>query len=171
MTGEGETRAADALVIPPAELDQVVRHLRRALPNEGVGLLGVERVERGAEVIALARQFYPGSNCRASPTRYEMDRHDLIAALRDIDRRGWELGAIVHSHPLGPARPSPTDLAEFQYPEALMVIASFGCDPPDLNAWRLELEGESWRSRNVPILDDDGWKTGPLIAETGPRRE
>ena len=171
MTGEGETRAADALVIPPAELDQVVRHLRRALPNEGVGLLGVERIERGPCLIALARQFYPGANCRASPTRYEMDRLDLIAALRDIDRRGWALGAIVHSHPLGPARPSPTDLAEFQYPEALMVIASFGCEPPDLNAWRLEPEGESWHSRNVPILGEDGWNTGPPIAETGQCRE
>ncbi|MBA2776934.1 MAG: Mov34/MPN/PAD-1 family protein, partial [Chloroflexia bacterium] len=30
-------------------------------------------------------------------------------------------GAIVHSHPTGPARPSRTDLDEAFYPESLML--------------------------------------------------
>jgi len=151
MTGEPTPGAADALVISEPRLARVVRHLRRALPNEGVGLLGVERVACGGIAIAQVRQFYPGVNVRASPTRYEMDAHDLIAALRDIDRRGLALGAIVHSHPIGPATPSATDIAEFHYPEALLVIASFASDPADIRAWKLEPEGDSWSLRNVPI--------------------
>lgn len=151
MVGESSPGAADALVIAEPELDRIVRHLRRALPNEGVGLIGVERIERGGIVIAQSRRFYPGSNSRASPTRYEMDAHDLIAALRDIDRQGWALGAIVHSHPIGLATPSATDIAEFLYPEALLVIASFAESTVDVQAWKLERVGATWAPRNVPI--------------------
>lgn len=152
MTGKRDTYAADALVLPQVDIDLILRHLRLALPNEGVGLLGVERVEGEGIVMARARQFYPGANIRASPTRYEMDARELMAALRDIDRRGWSLGAIVHSHPNGPATPSPTDIAEFLYPEALLVIASFAREPVDLRAWRLTPNGGTWRPRSVPII-------------------
>ena len=151
MVGESYPGAADALIITEPELDCIVRHLRQALPNEGVGLIGVERIERGGMVVAHSRRFYPGSNTRASPTRYEMDAHDLIAALRDIDRQGWELGAIVHSHPVGPATPSTTDIAEFFYPEALLVIASFAELTVDVQAWKLEHAGATWGPQTVPI--------------------
>lgn len=171
MAGETDSRAAAALVLPQPALDRVMSHLRRALPHEAVGLLGVERFEQEGLVIALVRQFYPGTNIRASPTRYEMDPHELIAALRDIDRRGLALGAIVHSHPLGPATPSATDLAEFQYPESLMAIASFAREPPNLKAWRLEAEPGAWIPREVPIFNRIDGKTGLPIAETGPLRE
>lgn len=171
MTGDTDARAVAALVVPHPELDRVMDHLRGALPHEGVGLLGVERFERGGIVIARVRQFYPGANIRASPTRYEMDPHELIAALRDIDRQGWAPGAIVHSHPHGPATPSATDLAEFQYPESLMVIASFAEEPPNLNAWRLEAGQGTWIPREVPIFNRIDEKTGLPIAETGTLRE
>ncbi len=151
MIGETHISAADILVVPERELERIVGHLRLALPNEGVGLIGVEPVERDGIVFAQARQFYPGANIRASPTRYEMDGRDLIAALREIDRRGWVLGAIVHSHPVGPATPSATDFAEFHYPEALLVIASFATDPADVRAWNLEPDEDTWCARNVPI--------------------
>ncbi len=151
MIGETPTAAADILVVPEMEFERILGHLRQALPNEGVGLIGVEPVERDGVTIARARQFYPGANIRASPTRYEMDPRDLIAALREIDRRGLALGAIVHSHPKGPATPSVTDIAEFLYPEALMVIASFAREPVDVQAWRLEPHGSSWCARSVPI--------------------
>ncbi len=101
--------------------------------------------------MAHVRKFYPGSNMRASPTRYELDAHDLVAALRDIDRQGWSLGAIAHSHPVGPATPSATDIAEFLYPEALLLIASFAELTVDVRAWKLEQAEGTWSPRNVPI--------------------
>lgn len=151
MIDESSLRAADALIIPDLELDRIVRHLRQALPNEGVGLIGSDRVEQDGRVVAQTRRFYPGSNVLASRTRYEMDGLELIDALRDIDRHGWTLGAIAHSHPIGPATPSATDIAEFLYPEALLVIASFASLEVDIRAWKLEPDRSSWRPRLVPI--------------------
>lgn len=171
MTGERDTCAADILVLSQADIDLILRHLRQALPNEGVGLLGVERVAGEGIVVARARRFYPGSNIRASPTRYEMDAHEIIAALRDIDRRGWSLGAIVHSHPAGPATPSATDIAEFLYPEALLVIASFAAEPVGLRAWKLKPDGGTWRTVSVPILRRSDWMPALAIADSGDFRE
>jgi proteasome lid subunit RPN8/RPN11 len=141
-----------AMVVPGPERDRIMRHLQAALPNEGVGLLAVEWAGTPGERIGLARKFYPGTNIRASPVRYEMDRLELIAALREIDDNGWALGAIVHSHPHGPPTPSRTDLAEAFYPESLLAIVSFAGDVPEFQAWQLIAEDGQWNPRSVPIL-------------------
>jgi len=141
----------ESLVLPGPALDRIVAHLQAALPNEGVGLLAVEWATRSGCLHGLAKRFYPGTNIRASPVRYEMDRLELIAALRDIDDNGWALGAIVHSHPHGPATPSRTDLAEAFYPESLMAIVSFAAGTPEIQAWQLHPEGGQWVPRKVAI--------------------
>lgn len=121
------------LSIPDGMADEIERHLRSALPNEGCGMLAAVARDGGL----LAVRFYPGSNTDASPHRYTMDPAAVIDALREIDRRGWELGAIVHSHPSGPATPSVTDLAEAYYPDALMVIADLSGPECRYRAWRV----------------------------------
>lgn len=46
-----------------------------------------------------------------------------IRAMLEIERYGWELLAIYHSHPIiSRFEPSQTDLRENTYPDALMVI-------------------------------------------------
>ncbi len=150
MIGESGPTSVATLTLTDGDRERIVQHLRAALPNEGVGLLAVEWSERDGRHIAETRRFYPGTNFRASPDRFELDPLELIAALRDVDRNGWSLGAIVHSHPHGPARPSRTDLDEAYYPESLMLIASFTSDPPDLRAWRLERIEPEWIAHPVP---------------------
>ncbi|CAN5851642.1 hypothetical protein BH20CHL3_BH20CHL3_04080 [soil metagenome] len=155
MTGESEPALTTILVLRKGDRDRIVRHLRAALPDEGVGLLAVEWNKSDGARTAETRCFYPGANVRPSPDRFELDPVELMSALRDIDRGGWELGAIVHSHPSGPARPSRTDLDEAFYPESLMLIASFTGDPPDLQAWRLERVGDDWVPRSVEIAEPE----------------
>ena len=160
-----------ALVLEPELYRQIVEHLRAALPNEGVGLLAVDRERVGRETRVLPRRFYPGTNIRRSPVRYQMDWSELVAALREIDANGWSLGAIVHSHPRGPAAPSATDLAEAWYPESLMVIASFATGAPVLRAWILDGGRDEWVPREVAVVVGAIDADQPGIAPMGEVRE
>ena len=106
-----------------ALLDEV----RRAAPEEGCGLIATSG-ER-------AMKLFPGRNVDRSPTRYTMDPYDVLHGLLEIEAAGWRLGAIYHSHPDGPAWPSPTDLREAQYPDALVLIVSLADATPDARAF------------------------------------
>jgi proteasome lid subunit RPN8/RPN11 len=108
----------------------MIAHLRATLPLEGCGLIACDA--------AGAVKLYPGTNTAASETRYNMDLAEVVAAFDEIDRCDWQLGAIYHSHPHSPAKPSTTDLSYAFYPDALMVIVSFESDPPDTRAFQVD---------------------------------
>ena len=156
-----ETRPPAALRIDRALYDRLLAHAAAAAPQEAVGLLAVGG-EDGARAARVTR-FYPGTNLDASPTRYTMDPAEVLAALRDIEARGWRLGAIVHSHPSTPAVPSATDLREARYPDALMVIVGLADAPPAVRAWRvIPATGQAAAGvAEVPLLVD------PIVQDRG----
>lgn len=132
------------------EHQAILSHLVATLPNEGVALLATT-VDPDDSGLRRVTRMYPGTNTRSSPSRFDMDQLEIIRALQDIDDHGWTLGAIVHSHPRGPATPSATDLAEAFYPDALMVIVSFASGNPDLRAWRLDGQPRNWMPAEIPV--------------------
>lgn len=138
------------LAISPALHEHILRHLLDAVPNEGVGLLAVDR-RLDTDGTATARRFFPGTNIDASPTRYTMDPTEVLNAIRVIEREGWRLGAIVHSHPTSPATPSVTDFREAYYPHALLLIVTLATHPAEMRAWRIEREHGGTASRGVQI--------------------
>jgi proteasome lid subunit RPN8/RPN11 len=171
---------------PPTELrldrrlyDTAVAHLLAAAPLEGVGLLAV--VAEGAA--ARGVRFYPGTNVDGSPTRYTMEPAEVLAAFRDIDANGWHFGAIIHSHPATPPVPSPTDLREAFYPEALLVIVGLtgqaqgtpGAPSPVGRAWRLVpdpagVAAGATAAVEVPlVVDDRGVPAAGAPGERGSR--
>jgi proteasome lid subunit RPN8/RPN11 len=90
------------------------RVVMEASPEEGCGLvLGTAGV--GLEVV-------PVENALHSPTRFRLEGAAQVRALLRAEEKGWELVAVFHSHPQGPSCPSPTDLAEASYPDALCLI-------------------------------------------------
>jgi proteasome lid subunit RPN8/RPN11 len=131
--------------------EAVLDHLAGCLPNEGVALIATSSQSAEDRQAWHAQRLYRGSNTRNSPVRFEMDPREIVAALREIDREAWHLGAIVHSHPNGPPTPSPTDLAEAAYPDALMVIVSWAAGRPEARAWALEPNGASWQPRAISL--------------------
>jgi proteasome lid subunit RPN8/RPN11 len=142
----------DTLVLPRTVREDLMVHLLASAPNEGVGMLGVYspvRTDTGVEAEAVV--FVPGRNIEHSPTHFTMDPHDVIAAFRRFRERGLQLGAIVHSHLKGPATPSVSDVNEWNYPEALMMIASFANQPPTLRAWRVVEERDMAVVQHVAI--------------------
>jgi proteasome lid subunit RPN8/RPN11 len=126
--------------LPSRIADEIERHLRAGLPWEGCGLIAAVDAP-GAVRQAMA--FFPGVNEAASSTRFTMDPAEVVAAFAAMERVGWMLGAIVHSHPRTGAMPSPTDRRENYYPEAIAAIVSFAIEPPIWRAW--------WMAEQEPI--------------------
>jgi proteasome lid subunit RPN8/RPN11 len=112
------TKAAIAgrIDLDRATADALIAHARSDFPYEVCGLLAGE----GGQV----RRHYPVPNAARSMTYYEMDGRALLAAMRDMDDRDWELLAIYHSHTHTEAFPSPTDVELAFYPEAVYLIVS-----------------------------------------------
>ncbi|WP_407571018.1 Mov34/MPN/PAD-1 family protein [Deinococcus altitudinis] len=94
-------------------------HVLRESPGEGVGVLA-------ADTPGNLRAIYPLRNIDTRPlTRYLADPLELLRAFRAMERDHLTLGAIYHSHPNGPARPSETDLilAEYRVPYLIADVA------------------------------------------------
>jgi proteasome lid subunit RPN8/RPN11 len=116
----------------------MIDHLRSTLPLEGCGIIACKS--------GVAVKVFPGTNTESSETRYNMDLTEIVEAFDEIDRCGWQLGALFHSHPRSTPVPSETDLTHAYYPDALMVIVSFASEPPEARAFRVDGE-----VREVPI--------------------
>jgi proteasome lid subunit RPN8/RPN11 len=101
-------------------MQQMRRDVARRAPEEACGLLSGQN-ETGAYRVV---EVIPTTNELHSPVRYRIDPHEQIAAFNQIDAQGLELVGIYHSHPAGPPAPSPTDIAEAFYPEAVYLIWS-----------------------------------------------
>ncbi len=127
------------LEIDVAFLDALLVHLRASLPNEGCGLLASVP---GAEVDRVVH-FFPGTNIDHSPVRYTMDPREVIAAMKRMRDEGWQLAAIVHSHPRTAPVPSRTDQNDWYYREARLLIVSFEDIEPEIVAgnWPAIQEG------------------------------
>ena len=122
---------APLMIISEPVRNDIVEHMQRCLPFEGVGLLATSTMARRK----VAHRFYPGRNVDASPHRYTMDPTDVLGVLHDMERRRMWLIAIVHSHPDTPPVPSASDLAEAKIPGALSLIV--GLTPVvELRAWQ-----------------------------------
>jgi proteasome lid subunit RPN8/RPN11 len=89
------------------------RHVARRAPLEACGLLGGKNDK--VEVTLGVR------NADRSPVRFRMEARAQWRAFRWIEDQGLELTGIYHSHPDGPAHPSPTDVAEAMYPVVQII--------------------------------------------------
>jgi [CysO sulfur-carrier protein]-S-L-cysteine hydrolase len=117
------------LTLGPGILEEVIQHAKNAYPNEACGLLvGRTAVDR----------FIPMTNISANAREYEIDPAELIKTLRGLRETGENLISIFHSHPLGPADPSKTDVERSYYPEVAHLIVSLAeLERPQAAAFRI----------------------------------
>jgi len=111
-------------------LDVIVAHARAAAPAECCGIL----IGTGEAIDEAVRT----KNIADAPTRFLIDPRDHIDARRAARSRGLEVLGFYHSHARSPAWPSPTDVAEAAYPEAVHLIVSVQGDAPDARLFRIE---------------------------------
>ena len=131
----------EQVIFPRRLARQIVQHALSSPELEVCGLVAGSK-GRALRVIAVR-------NVSDQPQRrFAMDPAGQIDAQREMRERGEELFGIYHSHPRGPAHPSPTDLEQAAYPQALYLIVSLDeRDAPQLLGFRLE----SGRSRQVAL--------------------
>ncbi len=112
------------IILPTRLRRQILQHVRSTLPEEACGFV--------AGIQANAAAVLPVTNRLHSQVRFEMEPIEELKALEWVDQNNLEILAIYHSHPSGPATPSPTDLAEHFFPDAYSIICS-----PSGSRWRL----------------------------------
>ncbi len=149
-SGSCRDAATAALRMRASMLNEVMAHLAATLPNEGVGLIAVAPGRDVSRAVA----FFPGTNLDHSPTRYTMDPAEVLNAFRDMGANGWTLGAIAHSHPRTAPIPSPTDVREAFYPDALLLIIGFAEVDPAVRLWRIVSEGNVLEAREAELIID-----------------
>jgi [CysO sulfur-carrier protein]-S-L-cysteine hydrolase len=109
-----------AINIPRSIFEDIMSQAWDEQPCECCGLLG----GRASQVLSR----YPLENKSPEPERrYFATPEDLFEAMRRMRSEGEDLIAIYHSHPRGPAYPSPTDIELAFYPEAVYLI--IGLEP------------------------------------------
>lgn len=106
----------DGLWLHPQHWSQMLEDVSRRAPEEACGLVG-GRGNRALAVLTL-------TNALHSPSRFQLDPQEHLDAFIWLEEEGLDLLAVYHSHPRGPALPSPADLAEYAYPDALALIWS-----------------------------------------------
>lgn len=129
-----------ALTLPNAFLAILQEHTLACLPDEACGLIGGRA--------SIGCLWLPVTNRLASPSAYEMDARETLTVFQRFEAEGLELLAIFHSHPAGPAIPSPRDIDSFAYPGVWSLI--------------LSPRGKGWQLRAYRIADG-GFTEGQLI--------
>ncbi len=137
--------APQAITLRRAHWEQMQRHAERESPLEACGLVA------GQEY--MGQQIFEIRNELSSPVRYRMAPKEQLAAFLAIEEAGWELLAIYHSHPGGPAFPSSSDLSEAAYIEAIQLIWSPEKGGWDCRAFSFEESGPV--EVNILVEDDE----------------
>ncbi len=128
-----------SLTISYAQWEQMRTHVEAHAPLEACGLLGGRQ--------GVGEVVIPVSNAERSPVRFRMEPLEQLQAFEQVESAGLEVLAIFHSHPHGPAVPSPTDIAEAYY-QAVQIIWSPGEGEWLAHAFWIE----SGRAVAVPLI-------------------
>ena len=113
--------------------EEMLAHAQAEAPNECCGMI--------ASAEGVATKVYPAENTAASPLRYELDPKEQLKIELDIDDRGWNLGAIYHSHTRSEPVPSETDRNLAFHPDSLYIIIGLDGEEPDVRAWWIKDRG------------------------------
>ena len=126
--------------------DEVIADCLRDPAHERAGLIG------GIDDLGIA--VYPVPNRAADPkTRFALDPHHQIEAMRRMRERGETLFAIYHSHPTSEAVPSARDQAEAAYPNLGYLIVSLQTSPPTMGVFAYD--GTRFLERALRVADGD----------------
>jgi len=97
-------------------LSTMLEDVKACYPLEACGIV--------AGLDGQTTQVFPITNILNSPVRFKFDPKEQLHIFNKLEEEHWELFGVYHSHPQGPATPSPTDIAEAAYPDVTYLIWS-----------------------------------------------
>jgi len=103
------------LVLSKKQVHDIKDHVSSHAPLEACGLLA-GKADRVQKVLLV-------QNRARSPVRFVMDPYEQLKAFDWIDKNGYDLLGIFHSHPAGPEIVSHTDIEEAAY-DVVHIICS-----------------------------------------------
>src|SRR4051812_6344397 len=116
------------MTIAKSVAGDVIAHAQQCQPRECCGvLLG------NADHVSVSIR---ARNSAESANRFILDPKDHIEARRAARGRGLDVIGFYHSHPHSAPQPSPTDLAEADYPECVHLIVGLAAEVPELRIFR-----------------------------------
>jgi [CysO sulfur-carrier protein]-S-L-cysteine hydrolase len=125
------------------QYEEMLAYISGLAMEEACGLIGGKQ--------GRALKIYPIANSLHSPTRFRMDAVEQVEALMEIERNGWELMGIYHSHLQGPGKPSQTDTAEYFYPGVSYLIFNLLDNSHNLRGFQM-VDGD-WIEIPIVITD------------------
>jgi proteasome lid subunit RPN8/RPN11 len=118
--------------------DELRAHAHEGAPAEVCGVLGGSFGREHSRVATVHRT----DNAAATPrTAYVVDPAELYDRLRTIEDAGRDVVGFYHSHPAGPAEPSPRDVDQATWTGYSDVLVSLDGAEPTVGSWRWRGEG------------------------------
>lgn len=124
------------LFLPAKTLAEVLEHCRDAYPHEACGIIagpagqptGTGAADRVIRITNVAVVKQVG---------FEFDQAEQLATYVDMDTRGEDPIVVYHSHPAGPAIPSPTDVQGAAGSSSRLLIVSMTHPDGDVRSWQI----------------------------------
>jgi [CysO sulfur-carrier protein]-S-L-cysteine hydrolase len=115
-------------------LNQIVAHAREDTHSE---CCGVVAVKSGSPPSAV--RVHRATNALASPLSFEIDAGELLDLWNAIERDGYELGAIYHSHVRSEPYPSQTDINfAVNWPGVEWIIVGLADGEPEVRSYLID---------------------------------
>ncbi len=129
-----------------AVYDAAIDHAREGAPAEVCGVLGGDRGPR-----SRVRTLRRAENVADVPhTEYRIDPTAQLALMEEIEADGEAVVGFYHSHPRGPAAPSPTDRRCATWTGRYYVIVVLDGAHPYVGSWRWT--GEAFEREAVALV-------------------
>jgi proteasome lid subunit RPN8/RPN11 len=124
------------MIVAQALLDDILAHAREEYDAECCGMVAYDAPD-GAP--PRATHVHRATNVFGSRKRFEIDGKELLRTLDEFEQRGWDLGAIYHSHTHTAPYPSQTDINfAANWPGLEWVIVGLANGEPEVRCYLIE---------------------------------
>jgi len=111
-------------------IDKIIAHAQKGAPIEVCGYLASQN--------GVINRHFELTNIDESEEHFSFDPKEQFVAVKAAREEGLDLGAVYHSHPATPARPSQEDIRLAYDPQISYVIVSLADGQADVKSFKIK---------------------------------